>query len=73
MKLAAMMGAFLGWKLTLVALFVSVFLGGLVAAALLAGGRRGRKDPVPFGPFLAAGAMASLFRGEDLLGWYLGY
>lgn len=72
MKLAAMMGAFLGWKLTLVALFLGVLLGGLVAVLLLASGRRGRKDPVPFGPFLAAGSAASLFWGEGILRWYLG-
>lgn len=72
MKLAAMMGAFLGLKTTLVALFLAVFLGGLVAAILLVGGRRGRKDPLPFGPFLAVGAGASLFWGEALLRLYLG-
>lgn len=72
MKLAAMMGAFLGLRLTLVALFLAVFLGGLVAAVLLVGGRRGRKDPLPFGPFLAVGAGASLFWGEALLRLYLG-
>lgn len=71
MKLAAMMGAFLGWKLTLVALFVGVFSGGVVAVALLVSGRRGRKDPVPFGPFLALGAGLSLFWGDWLLRWYL--
>lgn len=72
MKLAAMMGAFLGWKLALVALFVGVLSGGLVAVILLASGRRTRKDPVPFGPFLALGAAVSLFLGEGLLRWYLG-
>jgi leader peptidase (prepilin peptidase)/N-methyltransferase len=72
MKLAAMLGAFLGWKPTLVALFLGALLGGLVAITLLASGRRKRKDPVPFGPFLAAGALVSLFWGEGLLRWYLG-
>jgi leader peptidase (prepilin peptidase)/N-methyltransferase len=72
MKLAAMMGAFLGWKLVLVAMFIGILLGGLVAVTLLASGRRGRKDPVPFGPFLATGSAASLFWGEGILRWYLG-
>lgn len=72
MKLAAMMGAFLGWKLALVALFLGVLSGGLAAVILLASGRRTRKDPVPFGPFLALGAVVSLFLGEGLLRWYLG-
>jgi leader peptidase (prepilin peptidase)/N-methyltransferase len=72
MKLGAMMGAFLGWKLVLLAILLGVFAGGAVAVALLATGSRGRKDPVPFGPFLALGAVLSLLWGHDLLGWYLG-
>ena len=72
MKLGAMMGAFLGWKLVLLAILLGVFAGGAVAIALLATGSRGRKDPVPFGPFLALGAILSLFWGDGLLGWYLG-
>ena len=71
MKLAAMVGAFLGWKLTLLTLFLGVFLGGFVAVALLVGGLRKRKDPIPFGPFVALGAAVSLFWGEGLLRWYL--
>lgn len=71
MKLAAMVGAFLGWKPTLLALFLGVFLGGFVAVVLLLGGLRKRKDPIPFGPFVALGAAVSLFWGEGLLRWYL--
>jgi leader peptidase (prepilin peptidase)/N-methyltransferase len=70
MKLGAMFGAFLGWKIALVALFIAVLLGGTVAAALLVTGRVRRKDPVPFGPFLAAGGAAGLLWGENLVGWY---
>jgi leader peptidase (prepilin peptidase)/N-methyltransferase len=71
-KLGAMLGAFLGWKLVLVSIFLSVFTGGLVAAGVLLSGRKGRKDPIPFGPFLALGAAVTLFWGEELLAWYLG-
>jgi len=72
MKLGAMLGAFLGWKVLLVAVFVAVILGGTLALALIASGRRGRKDPIPFGPFLAAGGAAGLFYGERVVRWYLG-
>lgn len=41
-----------------------------MAVALLATGRKSRKDPIPFGPFLALGGLISLFWGEALLGWY---
>jgi leader peptidase (prepilin peptidase)/N-methyltransferase len=72
MKLGAMLGAFLGWKVVLVAVFVAVILGGTLALTLLASGKRGRKDPIPFGPFLAAGGAAGLFYGERVVRWYLG-
>jgi leader peptidase (prepilin peptidase)/N-methyltransferase len=71
MKLGAMLGAFLGWQLVLVGIMVAVLAGGLVALALLALGRKGRKDPVPFGPFLALGGTVALLWGDQLLTWYL--
>jgi len=72
MKLGAMLGAFLGWKLVLLAILLAVFAGGAVAITLLMSGSKGRKDPVPFGPFLALGAILSLLWGNGLLAWYLG-
>ena len=71
MKLGAMLGAFLGWQVTLLALFFAVVFGGSLAIVLLASGARGRKDPVPFGPFLALGGAIGLFAGEGLVKWYL--
>ena len=70
-KLAAMLGAFLGWKVLLLSLFVSAVGGGILAAALMGSGLRGRKDPLPFGPFLAAGGAVGLFWGERMVRWYL--
>jgi len=71
MKLGAMLGAFLGWKVTLVAIFLAVVLGGVSAVAVLALGHKGRKDPIPFGPFLAVGGAVALFWGPKLLTWYM--
>ncbi len=71
MKLGAMLGAFLGWKIVLLSIFAAVVVGGIVAVALMASGRRGRKDPIPFGPFLAAGGASGLLWGERVLHWYL--
>jgi leader peptidase (prepilin peptidase)/N-methyltransferase len=59
-KLGAMLGACLGWRLGLFALLVAVLAGGMVGAWLLITGRRGRKDAIPFGPFLALGGAAGL-------------
>jgi leader peptidase (prepilin peptidase) / N-methyltransferase len=72
MKLGAMLGSFLGWKPLMVAILAAVLAGGVVAIALLALGRKGRKDAVPFGPFLALGGLIALFWGERLMDWYLG-
>jgi leader peptidase (prepilin peptidase)/N-methyltransferase len=71
MKLAAMLGAFLGWQVVLVSILMAVVGGGLLAVGLMASGRRKRKDPIPFGPFLAGGGAAGLFWGERIVQWYL--
>lgn len=70
MKLAAMIGAFLGWKLTTLTIMLAVILGGLVAVTLLITGLKQRRDPIPFGPFLAASALVSLLWGDHILRWY---
>jgi len=70
MKLGAMLGAFLGWKIALFALMVAVVVGGMSAVALMALGVRNRKDAIPFGPFLALGGAAALFWGEGVVQWY---
>ena len=72
LKLGAMLGAFLGWKAVIVALFIAVVLGGVSAIALLASGRLARKDAIPFGPFLAVGGAMALFWGNAIVAWYLG-
>ncbi len=71
MKLGAMLGAFLGWKIGLLAILVGVLSGGVVAVGLLLFGRKGRKEAIPFGPFLALGGAVAFLWGAQLLGWYL--
>lgn len=70
-KMAAMVGAFLGWKLALLALVIGTMGGGLWAGAVLLIGKRRHPDSVPAAPWLAAGAVASLLWGERILRWYL--
>jgi leader peptidase (prepilin peptidase) / N-methyltransferase len=70
-KLAAMMGLFLGKAVIpalLIALIAGVVVGGLVIARR--GVKEGRRTAVPFGPFLALGAIVGLFAGEPLIHWY---
>ncbi len=71
-KLAAMIGAFLGWPIGAVAILLGVFVGGAVGLCLLALRIRGRREHIPFGPALAAGAIAAMWWGSQLLRWYVG-
>ena len=70
-KFAAFMGAATGFPIIFVALFVGIILGGVVGLILLASRKKSRKQAIPFGPFLAAGTMASLLWGSTILQWYL--
>jgi leader peptidase (prepilin peptidase)/N-methyltransferase len=71
-KLAFVLGLFLGRDVG-PALFVALFAGTLVGAAVIArkGATEGRKTAVPFGPFLALGALVALFAGDAMVEWYL--
>jgi leader peptidase (prepilin peptidase)/N-methyltransferase len=69
-KLIAMIGAFLGWQAVLVTILFSALLGALVGISLILLKKKGRKDPVPFGPFLAIGALIAMVWGPELLNWY---
>ncbi len=70
-KMAALMGFALGFPHIVVGLFVGIMAGGIVAIALLAMKRKGRKQAIPFGPFLAIGFMTTLIAGDTLWEWYL--
>jgi leader peptidase (prepilin peptidase)/N-methyltransferase len=70
--MAALIGLVTGFPLVLVALLMGVIGGGLVAAMLLLLKIKKRKDAIPFGPFLSLATIATLYWGQDILGWYLG-
>ena len=69
-KLIAMMGAFFGWKAVLLTIFVGSLLGAVVGIGLMVFKGIKRKTPIPFGPFLVAGAMVAIFCGPAFLNWY---
>ena len=70
-KLAAVMGLFLG-RAVVPAMFVAIVAGALVGVALLIRhGSEARKQAVPFGPFLALGGVVGLLAGDEILDWYL--
>lgn len=70
-KLLAMMGALVGWKGVVFTIFVSSLMGTLSGLAVMLQSRKGLKLAVPFGPFLAIGAISYIFFGTQLLTWYL--
>lgn len=71
-KLAAMLGAFFGWKGVFTTLLLSSLFGSLIGVTIMIVSRKNLKLAIPFGPFLAAGALLHLFYGKTLLQWYLG-
>ncbi|MEM6253863.1 MAG: prepilin peptidase [Cyanobacteria bacterium P01_D01_bin.156] len=70
-KLAAMLGAWLGWQGLLLSILLASFLGALVGSLGTAMGLIGRRQPIPFGPFLAFGAGITVFFGNSLIQGYL--
>jgi leader peptidase (prepilin peptidase)/N-methyltransferase len=70
-KLATFIGLVVGFPWVFVALFFSFVTGGLVGGGLLLTGLKGRKDPLPFAPFLVAGGMVAMLYGEQIIDWYL--
>ena len=71
-KMLAMVGAFLGWKLTLLTLMLASLSGTAIGLLLIATGRGGMKYALPFGTFIALGAAAAATVGPSLVDWYLG-
>jgi len=71
-KMLAMIGAFIGWKLTLVTLMMASVAGSAIGLLMMATGRGGMKYALPFGTFLALGAAFAAVAGPGLLDWYLG-
>ena len=69
-KLAAMMGAFLGTGGVFGAIFLASLAGSLFGVLLIARGKGSRRTAIPFGTFLAPSAMALLLYGDAIYGWY---
>lgn len=71
-KLGAVIGLFLGWKLALFSLFVASLLGTLYGLPRMFGDKEKRREKFGFGPFMAIGALAAYFYGSPVILWYLG-
>jgi leader peptidase (prepilin peptidase)/N-methyltransferase len=70
-KLLAMIGAFLGWQGVLLSLLLASFIGSIVGVGWMVARGADSKLAIPFGPFLALGALVTLFWGDDIIRWYV--
>jgi leader peptidase (prepilin peptidase)/N-methyltransferase len=71
-KLLAMIGAFLGWQSIFVTLLAASVVGSIIGVALMLYQRADTRLAIPFGPFLAGGALVHLFFGNRILAFYFG-
>jgi len=69
-QLIAVCGFLLGYSRTLLAMFIALLLGGLVAITLLAAGKKDKTEHIPFGPYICAGVVAAMFAGDGIIQWY---
>jgi leader peptidase (prepilin peptidase)/N-methyltransferase len=72
-KMLAMIGAVLGWPLMLLTLVFASFAGSVVGVGMIASGRGGMQAALPFGTFLAIGALVAAIAGDPILTWYLAF
>jgi len=72
-RLSFVLGLYLGWlgfSYVALGIFLGFLLGAVAGLALVVVRRRSRKEAIPFGPFLAAGALLAVLAGSPLLRWY---
>ncbi len=72
-KFIACIGAFLGWKAVFFTVAAASMIGSVIGIGLLALGPKARSAKLPFGPYLALGALIWIFAGPAIVGWYLGW
>jgi leader peptidase (prepilin peptidase)/N-methyltransferase len=70
-NLLAMMGAFLGWIAVPFIIFASSLTGSVIGVTLMLAQKKDTKLAIPFGPFLAFGAILYVFCGKEIIDWYL--
>jgi leader peptidase (prepilin peptidase)/N-methyltransferase len=70
-KLLAMMGAFLGWQSILFIIFASSLVGSVIGITMMLIQKKDSKLAIPFGPYLAFGAVLYIFYGRQIIHWYL--
>lgn len=71
-KLMTVIGLYLGWKNIIISLFLSFIIGGVFGTGLLIFKVKGRKDAIPFGPWIALATYITMVTGSGIMTWYIG-
>lgn len=72
-KMLGMIGAFLGWQAVLLTLVLASLSGAVIGVAMISLQRGSMKYALPFGTFLAIGALVAMFTGQPIIDWYVGF
>ena len=70
-KFIAAIGAFLGWQSVYFTIASASMIGALVGSVILLLNKRHWSSKIPFGPYLALGALVWIFAGHEIIQWYL--
>jgi leader peptidase (prepilin peptidase)/N-methyltransferase len=70
-KLIGALGFVLGLKMVFLNIFLSFIIGAIISLMLIALKKKGRKDSIPFGPFICMGFLITSLWGDKLLLWYI--
>ena len=70
-KLGILLGLILGWEKSLLMLFLSYLIGGIISLGLIGFKKKNLKSEIPFGPFLILSTIISYFLGDKIISWYL--
>ena len=72
-KLGVMMGLLLGWKMSVMSLYLSFLVASIVGLTAIITGQLSKGERIPFGPFLAIGTVLAIFFGQTILEIYLSF
>ena len=70
-KLMGILGFWLGWQNIVVVTFLSFIVGAVISLFLMAFKIKGRKDFIPFGPFISIAAFITMLYGTEIIQWYI--
>lgn len=70
-KIFIPIGLFLGWRMSILTLLLSIFTSGVFGMFLIAVGKKRRRDVIPFGPFIVFSTFIVLMWGWDIFKWYI--